>query len=543
MAAVGFVCQACDTQDPPDIAKPTGTLAVTVSVDASKVVRQIPRTLYGTNVEWFYDGNGLWDEHNKGLNVPVIAAVRDLKVSMVRFPGGALTDYYHWRDGTGPQAGRTTRPHGMDDGSSVNRFGTDELIAVCKLTGAEPLISVNLARGTPQEAADWVQYVERADPGATVWELGNEPYLNQKGSVNFDAASYGDKVNSFAAAMRGVDPKLQLIAAGGNNFGRYQFVKEADWDKTLLTRAGGSIDYLAVHNGYAPVLIGGDGSGFYTTYRALFAFPTLVSQNLTDLDREIDQFAPARAGHIRLAVTEWGPLFHVVPSSKWIDHPKTLGSALFVARMLQTFVEEPRLDYANFFKLTEQSFLGWIGPHGERKVPYYAFQMFTQHFGSQLVATHTVSPTFSSAALGVVAAVKDAPFVTASSSLSADGNHLYIILVNTSFADPANVTLAMKGFAPSADAQEWKITGASPDANNGDDLLRIPGLNWAKQAESPAHPSFMAGRGEAIHPEQVTVPNAAANMTVTAPPLSIVALEFVRAGAEHPAKPRERGGK
>jgi alpha-N-arabinofuranosidase len=544
MAVLGFVCQACDTQDAPDIAKPTGPLAVSVDVDASRVVRQIPRTLYGTNVEWFYDGNGLWDEKAKGLNIPVMAALKDLNVSMVRFPGGALTDYYHWRDGTGSQGARPTRPHGMDDGSSVNHFGTDELIAVCKLTGAEPLISVNLARGTPQEAADWVQYVERADPGATVWELGNEPYLNQKGSVNFDAAGYADKVNAFAAAMRGVDPKLRLIAAGGNNFGRYQFVKQADWDKTLLSKAGASIDYLAVHNSYAPVLIGGDGSGFYTTYRALFAFPTLVSQNFTDLDREIDQYAPARARPIRLAVTEWGPLFHVVPSSKWIDHPKTLGSAIFVARMLQTFVEEPRLEFANFFKLTEPSFLGWIGPHGERKVPYYAFQMFTQHFGSQLVATHTVSPTFSSAALGVVAAVKDAPFVTASSSLSADGSHLYIILVNASFADPANVSLSMKGFVPSPDAVEWQIAGGSPDANNGDDLLHIPGLNWAKQAESPAHPSFAAGRAGGVHPELVKVSNVSANMTVTAPPLSIVALEFVRAAAEHPSKPtRERGGK
>ena len=470
---------------------------------------------------------------------------KDLKVSLVRFPGGALTDFYHWRDGVGPQASRPIRPHGMDDGSSANHFGTDELLELCREIHAEPLISVDVARGTPQEAADWVSYVERSDPGAKYWELGNEPYLHQKGSVDFNADAYADRVLSYSAAMRAVDPKIQIIAGGGENFGRYQFVKQSDWDKILLTKAGSQIDYLAVHDSYAPVLIGdGERDGFYTIYRALFAFPTLVSQNLQDVDREIDQYAPARAAHIRLAITEWAPMFQVLPTSHWVDHSKTLGSAIFVARMLETFINEPRLDIANFFKLTEPIFLGWIGPHGERKVPFYAFQMFTQHFGSQLVATHTVSPTFSSAPVGVVAAVNQAPFVSAISSLSADRTHLYMILVNTSFADPANVTLAIKGFAPLNEATEWQLSGASPDANNGDDLLRIPGLNWAEQTQSPIHPSFASGHPDAIHPVMQQIHNASATMTSTLPPLSIVALEFVRSGAESKAGTAgQRGGR
>jgi alpha-N-arabinofuranosidase len=287
---------------------------------------------------------------------------------------------------------------------------------------------------------------------------------------------------------------------------------------------------------------GGEKDGFYSIYGALFAFPTLVSENLHEVDAEVDQYAPANASHIRLAVTEWAPLFHVLPSNRWVDHAKTLGSALFVARMLQTFINEPRLDIANYFKLTEPTFLGMIGPHGERKVPYYAFQMFTNHFGNQLIATHTVSPSFSSAPIGVIDAVKEAPFVTATSSLSEDRTRLTIILVNTSFADQANVALAIKGFVPQRDAVEWLLSGNSPDANNGDDLLRIPGLNWAKQAESPINPSFAAGHPDAIHPVMQQIRNAAADMALTAPPLSIVALEFARAGAPRQSRPAPTPG-
>lgn len=543
MTAMLLACRADSIPDPPDIAKPNGPFSVSIDVDAGTVLRKIPRTLYGANVEWFYDGNALWDQQAGGLNMSAIGAAKELNISLVRFPGGGLTDYYHWRDGIGPQAERPVRPHGMDDGRSANHFGTDELLALCKQIDAEPLISVNLSRGTPQEAVDWIRYVQHTDPGATYWELGNEPYLNQKGSINFNAASYAEKVVSFSSAMRAADPRIQIIAAGGENFGRFQFVKQADWDKVLLTAAAPSIDYLAVHNGYAPVLIGrSEGDGFYTVYRALFAFPTLVSQNFHDLDHEIDTYAPVRATHIRLAVTEWAPLFQVVPSSHWIDHAKTLGSAIFVARMLQTFISEPRMDIANYFKLTEPSFLGLIGPHGERKVPYYAFQMFTQHFGSDLVATRTASPTFASDPVGVVAAVKDAPFVSAISSLSADHSRLYLMLVNTSFADSANVAFTLKGFTPASEAMQWQLAGSSPDENNGDDLLRIPGLNWAKQEESPIHRSFAGGHAEAVHPTMQQVHNAAAKMTFTAPPLSIVAFEFTREGSEHSTTAGQRGG-
>ncbi|MBZ5649726.1 MAG: hypothetical protein LAO18_04475 [Acidobacteriia bacterium] len=61
--------------------------------------------------------------------------------------------------------------------SRVQPVRTDEFLRFCQLIGADPQIALNLGTGTPQEAADWVQYVNAhwADhSGGLLWELGNE---------------------------------------------------------------------------------------------------------------------------------------------------------------------------------------------------------------------------------------------------------------------------------------------------------------------------------------------------------------------------------
>ncbi len=61
-----------------------------------------------------------------------------------------------------------------------NQFGTDEFLEFCRLVGAEPQIALNLGSGTPQEAADWVRYVDEhwSKHKGLLWELGNELWGN-----------------------------------------------------------------------------------------------------------------------------------------------------------------------------------------------------------------------------------------------------------------------------------------------------------------------------------------------------------------------------
>ena len=44
----------------------------------------------------------------RGIRKDVVAALRQLKMPNLRWPGGCFADEYHWMDGIGPKANRPT---------------------------------------------------------------------------------------------------------------------------------------------------------------------------------------------------------------------------------------------------------------------------------------------------------------------------------------------------------------------------------------------------------------------------------------------------
>jgi alpha-N-arabinofuranosidase len=104
-----------------------------------------------------------------GMDPEMIEMSRELKTPIVRF-GGNFTSAYHWKDGIGPRDQRVSMLNTAWGIPEYNQFGTDEFLRFCQLIGAEPQIALNLGTGTPQEAADWVQYVTYWEfPGGLLW--------------------------------------------------------------------------------------------------------------------------------------------------------------------------------------------------------------------------------------------------------------------------------------------------------------------------------------------------------------------------------------
>ncbi|MDR5730166.1 MAG: hypothetical protein RB191_22365, partial [Terriglobia bacterium] len=111
-----------------------------------------------------------------GLDPDEVALAKAMHTPLLRF-GGNFTSGYHWRDGIGPADKRVSMLNTAWGIPEYNTFGTDEFLRFCKLIGAQPQIALNLGSGTPQEAADWVQYVDdhfNHGKGGLHWELGNE---------------------------------------------------------------------------------------------------------------------------------------------------------------------------------------------------------------------------------------------------------------------------------------------------------------------------------------------------------------------------------
>ena len=247
----GVVIATGAPQTPPDA--PHATLTINTAAPP----KAISPLLFGGFIEHFTDqiygglfepGSPLSDE--RGFRKDVIAAMKELKISVVRWPGGCFVSGYHWKDGVGKT--RTSVPDPVWGATDPNTFGTDEFVAWCRLVGCEPYICTNAGNGTPQEMKDWVEYCN-ATEGATAamrktngnekpfnvkyWSIGNENYgpweIGRK-----DADKWGPLVDQCAVLMRAADPSIKLAAAA---------TKKEDWTLPLLGAAGKHLDLVALH--------------------------------------------------------------------------------------------------------------------------------------------------------------------------------------------------------------------------------------------------------------------------------------------------------
>ncbi|MEO7142061.1 MAG: hypothetical protein ABI165_01000, partial [Bryobacteraceae bacterium] len=390
----------------PDAGDP---MAAMIAVNANRHGRHIPATLYGTNLEWPDDGDGAWNEQTGGLDSSLVSFTRQLGTTLERFPGGIFSDFYSWRNGVGPQAARPATATYPGGPVRAHHFGTDEALAFAQATNGQLLITVNVVTGTPADAAAWVAHVNGGGRRVQYWEIGNESYAG--GGSGAAAASsltpevYANRYLQFAQAMRAADPGIKIGAIMDENYAHTLPRSYPDWTDRVLSIAGSQIDFLSVHCGYAPVIANDLGWNPRTVYAAMLAAPLLIQQQLTGLSSRVAALLPNRAAQMPIAVTEWGPAFQGTPDGRFVDHTKTLGSGLFVADTLKAFMESPQTQIANLFKLADANYMGTIGMRGGEfasKASYLALQMFSLHFGSELVATSTQSPTYDSPTIGWV---------------------------------------------------------------------------------------------------------------------------------------------
>src|SRR4051812_1305465 len=140
----------------------------TVVVRGDRPANTISREIYGQFTEHLgrliYEGLWVGEDspipNTRGLRNDVVAALRELHVPVVRWPGGCFADEYHWRDGIGPRAQRPTKVNTHWGGvTEPNSFGTHEFMDFAELIGAEPYVSGNVGNGSPQEMAEWVEYM------------------------------------------------------------------------------------------------------------------------------------------------------------------------------------------------------------------------------------------------------------------------------------------------------------------------------------------------------------------------------------------------
>lgn len=77
--------------------------------------------------EGIYVGENSEIPNTNGMRNDVVAALREIKLPVLRWPGGCFADEYHWKDGIGPKENRKKMINTHWGGvTEDNSFGTHE---------------------------------------------------------------------------------------------------------------------------------------------------------------------------------------------------------------------------------------------------------------------------------------------------------------------------------------------------------------------------------------------------------------------------------
>ncbi len=204
------------------------------------------------------------DEH--GFRRDVLALVRELAPTVIRYPGGNFVSGYNWEDGVGPIEQRPSRLDLAWLSTETNRFGTNEFIDWCRMAEVEPMLAVNLGTRDGDAARRLLEYCNHpggtalseqrrahgwdAPHGVKLWCLGNEmdgPWQMQAKTAD----EYGRVATETAKLMRWVDPGVELVACGSSGPNMPTF---GAWEQTVLEHCFEQVDAISLHlyvNDYA----------------------------------------------------------------------------------------------------------------------------------------------------------------------------------------------------------------------------------------------------------------------------------------------------
>jgi alpha-N-arabinofuranosidase len=220
-------------------------------------IEHLGRAVYGGIYE---PGHPTADAH--GFRQDVLDLVRELRVPLVRYPGGNFVSGYNWEDGVGPMEDRPRRLDLAWRVIETNAVGTNEFAQWARQAHTEVMMAVNLGTRDVDAARSLVEYCNH--PGGTylsdlrikhgakephrfkTWCLGNE--MDGPWQIcTKTAVEYGRLACEAAMVMKWVDPTIELVACGSSGSTMPTFPA---WEATVLEHTYEHVEYISMHTYY-----------------------------------------------------------------------------------------------------------------------------------------------------------------------------------------------------------------------------------------------------------------------------------------------------
>jgi alpha-N-arabinofuranosidase len=482
-------------EDEPGSVTRHGSGITRIAVDPSRPLGDLDRNVFGGFVEHLgrciY--GGIYDEGSpladpRGFRQDVLDLLRELRMGVLRWPGGNFVSNYHWTDGIGPRDARPRRVELAWRSEESNRFGTDEFMAYCAELGTDPFLCLNMGTGSLEEALAWIEYCNgdgqtewarrrrengRAEPyKVRYWALGNEMYGKwQVGAMSAD--EYVATATRWARAIRRLDPDVKLVSCGNNGW--------SDWDRTVIDGLAQHVDLHSVHiytgsDEYWPNVLAA-----HQAERAIRAASALISR--VAYVRKIDQ--PPK-----IAYDEWNVWYRT--RDNMLEERYDFADALAVGTYLNVFVRNCAwVRMANLAQMVNVIAPIVTSPDAAVVQPiYYPVLLHARAALDVAVDCHVSGPTVEGPTqeprgrwLHRFADLGPFTIVDAAATMSAGRDKLAVTLVNRS-PDPEQVELVVRDGEFEGAAQVTVVT----DDGRRDDRV-MPDVACATVTEGSEKPS------------------------------------------------------
>ena len=438
-------------------------------INADKKSGKINKNIYGHFSEHLgrciYEGIFVGEDSSipniKGMRIDVVEALSNIKVPVLRWPGGCFADEYHWRDGIGPREQRKKMINTHWGGVvEDNSFGTHEFMELCRQVGCDPFISGNVGSGTVREMSEWVEYMTfdgvspmselrrkhgREEPwrvpyfgvGNETWGCGGNMCVDYYASIYRHYQTY---VREYGAN------KIAKIACGPN-------IDDYHWTEVMMELCHSNVphtngatfrmDGLSLHYYTCPG--GPEGRGSAEKFDEEKYFHTLsealrIEELIKGHSCIMDKYDPENK--VGLIVDEWGTWFDVAEGTNpgFLYQQNTMRDALVAALSLNTFNKYcGRVTMANLAQ-TVNVLQSVILTQKEKiiKTPtYHVFDLYKGHQEAMLIESFVEARQITSGKYSI-------PDLHISASQSTDGEIL-ATLVNLSPHEPTNISIDING--------------------------------------------------------------------------------------------------
>lgn len=387
----------------------------TLTVEADKPGPVISRDIFGQFAEHLGQGiyGGVWVGKDspipnvRGIRSDVVAALRAIKVPVVRWPGGCFADRYNWRDGIGPADKRPATLNAIWGGAvEPNSFGTDEFLDFARQVGTEAYVSVNVGSRTPAEAADWLEYMTTDQPttlgkmraangnpqpskvryvgiGNEMWGCGGamraETYVdNLKQFVMHVDSRHPDQVDVGLLRRSPQGAMRVAVGDGGNGYGYTEAVMKAWAERDPWSW---NIEGVSMHHyTWGETMLNSLATGFGEKEYAGLLHETLDMEKLvSERSAIMDKYDPKKK--VALVVDEWGVWLKPLPglNPMFLKQQDSIRDGIAAAMNLNIFARHAdRVRMANIAQMVNvlQAMILTDGPKMVLTPTYHVFKMY-----------------------------------------------------------------------------------------------------------------------------------------------------------------------